>query len=127
MPRRTCLQRLELGQRRAGLQQRRVCLRLRRGAETDRRCCAALSGRCGGQVAGHDQCIDLYGVAAGYARYARCSGHSATVFHLDWAADCRLLQSVDSSYELLYWDASTGRQACPAPGRGFGPAGAYSL
>ena len=77
-------------------------------------------------VCGHDQCIDLYSVAAGYVRYARCSGHSATVKHLDWSADSALLQSADAGYELLYWDASTGRQVT-APQRAYTAWASWSL
>lgn len=61
-------------------------------------------------VAGHDMFIDIYATGAEYAHVARCSGHSATVSHIDWSADSRLLQSTDNAYEILYWNPRTGRQ-----------------
>ena len=45
-----------------------------------------------------------------YARIARCSGHSSYVTHIDWSADSRIIQSTCGAYELLYFEASTGKQ-----------------
>lgn len=53
-----------------------------------------------------------------YERYGRCFGHSSTVWHLDWSADSMTLQSVDSSYEILYWSVRPPapiKQARPCP------------
>ena len=61
-------------------------------------------------VAGHDMYIDIYATGADYAHVARCSGHSATVSHLDWSADSKLLQATDNAYEILYWNPRYGRQ-----------------
>ena len=61
-------------------------------------------------VAGNDTYIDIYNVARGYAKVARCSGHSATVKHIDWSADSSIIQSNCASYEILYWDARHGKQ-----------------
>ena len=44
-------------------------------------------------VASHDQFVDVYSVAKGYKRVARLSGHSATVRHVDWAADSSVLMT----------------------------------
>eukprot|EP00899_Mesostigma_viride_P025393 jgi/Mesvir1/6038/Mv00777-RA.4 len=41
----------------------------------------------------------------GYRYMGRCSGHSATIKHLDWSADSRVLMSGCAGYELLYWNA----------------------
>jgi hypothetical protein len=45
-----------------------------------------------------------------YTRIARCSGHSSYVRHLDWSANSRVVQSSCGAYELLYFDAATGKQ-----------------
>jgi WD40 repeat protein len=45
-------------------------------------------------VAGHDQLVHLYDCADGrYVRLKRCVGHSATISHMDWSVDSKLLQS----------------------------------
>ncbi|KAK3276728.1 hypothetical protein CYMTET_15223 [Cymbomonas tetramitiformis] len=61
-------------------------------------------------TASHDTFIDLFNVEQGYQHVARCKGHSSTVRHLDWSTDSALLQSNCSGYEILYWDAETGKQ-----------------
>ena len=53
--------------------------------------------------------IELYDTAS-WRRRARCVGHAAVVAQLDWARDAALLQSTCNNYELLYWDAATGKQ-----------------
>ncbi|GFR41097.1 hypothetical protein Agub_g1741 [Astrephomene gubernaculifera] len=58
----------------------------------------------------HDNFIDIYDVTRHYARLARCSGHSSYITHLDWSADGRILQSTCGAYELLYFEAGTGKQ-----------------
>ena len=60
-------------------------------------------------VASHDTFIDLYDCAdSRYLRLHRCKGHSATVSHIDWASDSRMLQSQCNAYELLYWNTDRG-------------------
>jgi microtubule-associated protein-like 6 len=60
-------------------------------------------------VASHDQMVDLYDCADGrYLRLKRCAGHSATVSHMDWSIDSKLLQSQCNAYELLYWNTDRG-------------------
>ncbi|KAK9820398.1 hypothetical protein WJX72_009942 [[Myrmecia] bisecta] len=67
----------------------------------------------------HDLCIYLYRVSKGYQLMGRLVGHSGAILHLNWSLPVgsplalkgrRLLQSADSSYEILYWDPQTGRQ-----------------
>jgi microtubule-associated protein-like 6 len=56
-------------------------------------------------VASHDQFIDLYDAEDdSYKRLYRCRGHSATVSHIDWSVDCKVIMSQCNAYELLYWD-----------------------
>ncbi|KAK9809912.1 hypothetical protein WJX72_001539 [[Myrmecia] bisecta] len=63
-------------------------------------------------VGSTDTVIDIYNVAKGYQRTARCLGHSASVRHLDWSADSSLLQANCAANELLYWNPVTGKQVC---------------
>lgn len=44
------------------------------------------------------------------SRAARCKGHAATVSHLDWSTDSKVLMSNCNAYEMLYWEAASGRQ-----------------
>jgi WD40 repeat protein len=50
--------------------------------------------------------IDLFDVTSNYTKLGRCSGHTATVSHLDWSVDSKVLFSNCNSYEMLYWDRS---------------------
>ena len=58
----------------------------------------------------HDQLVDVFAVTDGFKRVARCHGPSSTVTHLDWSEDGATLMTNDQAYELLYFDARTGRQ-----------------
>eukprot|EP00798_Chlamydomonas_sp_ICE-L_P018393 gene18393-24865_t len=58
----------------------------------------------------HDNFIDIYDVTRGYQRLCRCYGHSSYITHLDWSIDSRMIQSNCGSYELLYFQASSGKQ-----------------
>ena len=60
----------------------------------------------------HDNIIYIYSTTDTYELLRRCSGHSSYLTHLDWSADGVVLQSNCGAYEVLYWDARTGRQAC---------------
>ena len=61
-----------------------------------------------------DSSLDIFLVrgraGGGYALQSKCEGHSAAVRHLDWSEDSSVLSSDGADYELLYWDARTGRQ-----------------
>ena len=63
----------------------------------------------------------LFAVAAeekgrrAYRAVARLEGHSAAVRHVDWSEDSSALATDGADYELLYWDAKTGRLTTEAP------------
>lgn len=61
-------------------------------------------------VAGHDMVVDLYQVGCKYVHYARCQGHSATVLHLDFSSDGRVLRSTCNGYEILCWEVKSGKR-----------------
>ncbi|WIA35025.1 hypothetical protein OEZ86_003516 [Tetradesmus obliquus] len=61
-------------------------------------------------AAGHDKVVEVYDITPdGLRRVCRCVGHSSAVRRLDWSADGSCIQSMDQAYELLYFDAASGR------------------
>lgn len=58
----------------------------------------------------YDTMIDVYSVERGYQRVCRCHGHSATVRGIDWNVDSSVIMSNSNDFELLYWNARTGKQ-----------------
>ncbi|CAM9891815.1 unnamed protein product [Ectocarpus sp. 12 AP-2014] len=50
------------------------------------------------------------GVKGSYHRYAVCTGHVSKVRSFDFSRDGSVLQSNDASGELLFWEASSGKQ-----------------
>ena len=61
-------------------------------------------------VASHDNFIDIHDATKGYKFMHRCKGHTSFVTHVDWSADNTKLMSNCASYEILYWDATNGKQ-----------------
>lgn len=59
-------------------------------------------------VASYDAMIDVYNVADNYNRVGQCKGHTNKVLHFDWSEDSSHIQSMCSTFELLYWDISKG-------------------
>ena len=59
----------------------------------------------------HDNVIYLLETKS-YACLAKCKGHHSFITGLDFSEDGRVLQSVSGDYELLFWNARTGRQIC---------------
>ncbi|CAM9727609.1 unnamed protein product, partial [Discosporangium mesarthrocarpum] len=47
---------------------------------------------------------------AGFRRYATCQGHSTMVKAVDFSRDGTVLQTNDSSGEVLFWDVKSGKQ-----------------
>ena len=60
-------------------------------------------------VGAHDAFIYLYN-AANWTLLKRLKGHHSAILGLDFSQDSACLQSVSSSYELLYHDLATGKQ-----------------
>ena len=66
-------------------------------------------------VGSHDNNIYLYEVKDRGGKVAvtlkhTCKGHNSYITHIDWSADGRWMQSNCGAYELLFWDADTGKQ-----------------
>ena len=61
-------------------------------------------------VGSHDNYIYFYNVLNGYSKIATFKGHSSYITHLDWSSDSKIVQSNCGAYELLYSEASTGKQ-----------------
>ncbi|XP_031719367.1 echinoderm microtubule-associated protein-like 2 isoform X2 [Anarrhichthys ocellatus] len=63
-------------------------------------------------VASHDNFVYIYAVTENgrkYSRAGKCTGHSSFVTHLDWSADSQHLVTNSGDYEILFWEASSGK------------------
>ncbi|XP_076832619.1 echinoderm microtubule-associated protein-like 2 isoform X2 [Brachyhypopomus gauderio] len=63
-------------------------------------------------VGSHDNFVYIYAVAENgrkYSRVGKCTGHSSFVTHLDWSTDSQYIVTNSGDYEILFWEASTGK------------------
>uniref|UniRef100_UPI0037E807B5 echinoderm microtubule-associated protein-like 2 isoform X2 n=1 Tax=Semicossyphus pulcher TaxID=241346 RepID=UPI0037E807B5 len=63
-------------------------------------------------VASHDNFVYIYAVTENgrkYSRAGKCTGHSSFVTHLDWSSDSQFLMTNSGDYEILFWEASSGK------------------
>jgi WD40 repeat protein len=65
-------------------------------------------------VGSKDKVVNIYEVPSGMKLFATCKGHSSFISHLDWSSDGSFLQTNSGDYELLYWNALTGKKAADA-------------
>lgn len=61
-------------------------------------------------VGSHDNFVYLYDVGTGYRLLHKLSGHHSFITALDWSVDGSALHTTSGDYELLFWDANTGKQ-----------------
>lgn len=61
-------------------------------------------------VGSHDNSIYIYNVSQNYKLVHKLSKHSSYIISLDWSVDGNALHSTCASYELLFWDITSGHQ-----------------
>lgn len=61
-------------------------------------------------VGAHDSMIYLYSVEKKFKPLRKLKGHHSTILHIDFTEDGSALKSVCTSYEILFFDTSTGKQ-----------------
>ena len=57
-----------------------------------------------------DRRVDVYDVRKAYKLMAKCFGHGASVKHVDWSEDSRVLRASCAAYEILHFDPRGGKQ-----------------
>nr|XP_055052698.1 echinoderm microtubule-associated protein-like 2 isoform X1 [Misgurnus anguillicaudatus] len=68
-------------------------------------------------VASHDNFVYIYSVTENgrkYSRVGKCTGHSSFVTHLDWSVDSQFIVTNSGDYEILFWEASSGKHITSA-------------
>ncbi|XP_051718038.1 echinoderm microtubule-associated protein-like 2 isoform X1 [Ctenopharyngodon idella] len=68
-------------------------------------------------VGSHDNFVYIYSVTENgrkYNRVGKCTGHSSFVTHLDWSADSQFIVTNSGDYEILFWEASSGKHITSA-------------
>jgi WD40 repeat protein len=61
-------------------------------------------------VGAHDSCIILYNATTAFSRISVLRGHHSTIECLDFSLDGNTIMSNCTSYEILFFDARTGKQ-----------------
>jgi len=61
-------------------------------------------------VGSHDAYIDIFSVPKNYLRLKKIKKHSSFITGLDWSLDSCFLHSTCGAYELLFFNADSGKQ-----------------
>ncbi|XP_036418668.1 echinoderm microtubule-associated protein-like 2 isoform X1 [Colossoma macropomum] len=68
-------------------------------------------------VGSHDNFVYIYTVSEDgrkYSRAGKCTGHSSFVTHLDWSTNSQYIVTNSGDYEILFWEASSGKHITSA-------------
>ncbi|XP_035241187.1 echinoderm microtubule-associated protein-like 2 isoform X1 [Anguilla anguilla] len=68
-------------------------------------------------VGSHDNFVYIYAVTENgrkYSRAGKCTGHSSFVTHVDWSADSQYIVTNSGDYEILFWEAASGKHLTSA-------------
>ncbi|XP_072547989.1 echinoderm microtubule-associated protein-like 2 isoform X2 [Salminus brasiliensis] len=68
-------------------------------------------------VGSHDNFVYIYSVTENgrkYSRIGKCTGHSSFVTHLDWSTNSQYIVTNSGDYEILFWEASSGKHITSA-------------
>jgi microtubule-associated protein-like 6 len=60
-------------------------------------------------VGAHDSCIILYDVKLNFKPLRKMRGHPSTIAHFDFSLDGKYLMSNCTSYNILFFDLTTGK------------------
>ena len=61
-------------------------------------------------VGSHDNFIYVFDVLNAAMTFKKMGASSSFITHLDWSIDSQSIRTNDGSYELLYYDVTTGKQ-----------------
>jgi len=60
-------------------------------------------------VGGHDSLIFVYDVASKFKSFKKLKAHHSAITHIDYSENSKAIQTVSTSYEILYFDIESGK------------------